>query len=213
MLYNETIEPGILALIKSLLEKDYLEDFNLVGGTALSLQLGHRKSIDIDLFTNKDFSPSFLLDNLRDHYEFKMDALEKNTLRGFIDKVKIDFITQKGELVKPLIIQDDIRMASKEDIGAMKVSAIAGDGTRIKDFIDVYFLLKNNSFGDLILWYKRKYKLDNDFHAVKSLVYFNDIDLNDWPEMVLEKGLTIKTVTDSLIKARDKYLKAKLSRK
>jgi hypothetical protein len=208
MLYKETVDPGTLALIKSLQEKDYLSNFNMVGGTALSLQLGHRKSIDIDLFTNIDFFPSSLLDNLRGDYEFKLDAMEKNTLRGFINEVKIDFITQKGVLVKPLIIEDSIKMVSKEDIGAMKVSVIAGDGTRIKDFIDVYFLLKLNSFGDLISWYKKKYKLDSDFHAVKSLVYFNDIDLADWPEMIREKDLTIKTITDSLLKARDEYLKS-----
>jgi Nucleotidyl transferase AbiEii toxin, Type IV TA system len=209
MLYQETVEPGTLALIKSLMEKDYLKDFTLVGGTALSLQLGHRKSIDIDLFTNKDFSPSGLIDNLRNDYEFKLDAMEKNTLRGSINEVKIDLITHKGDLVGPLIIEDNIKMASLKDIGAMKVRAIGGDGTRIKDFIDVYFLLKSYSFGDLILWYKIKYKLDNDFHAVKSLVYFNDIDLNDWPKMIREKDLTITMIKDTIIKARDEYFKNK----
>lgn len=210
MLYKETVEPGTIALIKSLMEKDYLKDFNLVGGTALSLQIGHRKSIDIDLFTRNDFSPSGLLDNLRNDYEFKLDAMEKNTLRGFMNEVKIDLIKHKGDGVKPLVIEERIKMASLEDIGAMKVRAIGGDGTRIKDFIDVYFLLKIYSFGDLISWYKIKYKLDNDFHAVKSLVYFKDIDFNDWPKMIREKDLTITSIKDTISKARDEYLKYKL---
>jgi hypothetical protein len=77
---------------------------------------------------------------------------------------------------------------SKQDIAAMKLNAIAGNGTRSKDFIDVYFLLKEFSVQQLLSFYQTKYSQRNSLHVLKSLIYFDDISMADWPEMVLEKS-------------------------
>jgi hypothetical protein len=55
MLHEETVSEGTLALIRRMTQDEMLKDFTLVGGTALALQLGHRKSVDIDLFGSRDF--------------------------------------------------------------------------------------------------------------------------------------------------------------
>lgn len=68
MLHLETVEPVTLGLLKSLMSKPYLSQFVLVGGTALALQIGHRKSIDLDMFTVTDMDTETLLDNLQKDY-------------------------------------------------------------------------------------------------------------------------------------------------
>ena len=98
-------------------------------------------------------------------------------------------------------------MASKPDIAAMKVNAITGNGTRVKDFIDLYFLLKEMNFSEIIQFYKTKYQTNNDFHAIKSLGYFDDIIIAEWPKMILEKDLDIKKLKKSIIVKRELYLK------
>jgi hypothetical protein len=92
----------------------------------------------------------------------------------------------------------------------MKVNAICVNGTRVKDFVDIYFLLKEYSFGQIIDFYSEKYKTRNDFLALKSLTYYSDINENDWPNLVKEKKLTLDKVKQTINNARDQYLKIKL---
>lgn len=93
----------------------------------------------------------------------------------------------------------------------MKLNAVAGNGTRVKDFIDIYFMLKKHSFSDLIDFYSTKYESRNEFHMIKSLTYFNDIIVEDWPNMYLEKNLTISDIKNLFLKKRDEFLAEKLS--
>jgi len=87
---------------------------------------------------------------------------------------------------------------SIEDIAAMKLNAITGNGTRSKDFIDIYFLLKQYSVEDMLHFYNTKYSTRNQLHVIKSLIYFNDIDTKDWPVMILEKKLNLAKVKKSI---------------
>jgi hypothetical protein len=80
-----------------------LADFNLVGGTALALYLGHRVSVDLDLFKPDDFDAINLKDYLMEKYDFKPDMYRpQNVLKGFIGKVVIDCITDRYPLIKPV---------------------------------------------------------------------------------------------------------------
>lgn len=65
MLHFETVEPDTLRLLNRLMASETLKDFCLVGGTGLSLRYGHRKSIDLDLFSTVQFESTEILDNLR----------------------------------------------------------------------------------------------------------------------------------------------------
>lgn len=210
MLYKETVDHRTLELIKTLQADHMLEGFLLVGGTALSLQIGHRISIDIDFFTQDEFEAQELLEYLEQTYTFQLQYMHKNTLKGIINGVFVDLLRHNYKLIENPVIDEDIKMASRQDIAAMKVNAVAGNGTRVKDFIDIYFLLKEYSFSELIEFYCRKYQSRNDFHIVKSLTYFNDIITEDWPNMHLEKALTIVDVQNFILKKRDEYLAVKL---
>jgi len=88
----------------------------------------------------------------------------------------------------------------------MKVNAISGEGTRVKDFIDIYFLLKQFSFGEIIGFFTKKYSLRNNAHVVKSLTWFEDVDLNDWPVMIREPELKFRQVRKDIIRQRDIFL-------
>ena len=64
MLHKQTIDTVTLAILKQLMVHPSLDNFVLVGGTALALQIGHRKSVDLDLFTVVAFDPDTLLADL-----------------------------------------------------------------------------------------------------------------------------------------------------
>lgn len=72
MLHKETVDTSTLELLKELQSKPYLNGFHLVGGTALALYYGHRRSIDIDLFTNNSFEASKLLEEIQNDYQRKL---------------------------------------------------------------------------------------------------------------------------------------------
>lgn len=194
MLFKNTIQASALELLKKLQASSPLKTFHLAGGTSLALQIGHRRSIDLDLFTQNDFDTNYLLEYLEQNFEFKLDYSSVNTLKGSIDNVKIDLITHKYPLVKKYTEIENIRLFSIPDIAAMKLNAIVGNGTRSKDFIDIYFILKNYSVENILNFYQTKYKTRNLLHVVKSLVYFDDINTQDWPEMILEKELKLSKV-------------------
>lgn len=206
MLFKNTIEESTLELLKKLQSTDELKNFCLAGGTALALQIGHRKSIDLDFFTQKDFDSNFLLEFLEQNFDFKLDFSAKNTLKGSINNIKIDLISHKYPLVKPIIEIEDVFLHSIEDIAAMKLNAIAGNGTRSKDFIDVYFILKQYSVKDILDFYKKKYQSRNVLHIIKSLTYFDDISTHDWPEMVLEKELKLSGLKKDIEKKIKQFL-------
>jgi hypothetical protein len=189
-----------LELLIKLQSDEILNNFSLAGGTSLALQIGHRQSVDLDLFTTDDFDVNFLLEFLEANYNFHSDFTANNTLKGFIDSVKVDFISHKYPLVNNIRNIESIKLYSIEDIAAMKLNVIAGNGTRSKDFIDLYFLLKEYSVQQLLNFYSAKYKTRNTFHVVKSMVYFDDISLQDWPVMVLEKNLNLEKLKKSIEK-------------
>lgn len=210
MLQKKAIRSNILELIRSLQSDKKFKDFYLVGETALALHLGHRESIDIDLFTIKDFDVNSTLEYLEQEYAFSLQLSAKNTLKGIIDDVFLDIISHKYPIIENPVESEGIRMLSQNDIIAMKVNAIAGDGTRIKDFIDIYFLLKHHSFSDIITYYKKKYSQRNDLHAIKSLCYFEDIDhKQDWPKLLKEKDLSLETIKNRIILSKNKYFSDK----
>jgi predicted nucleotidyltransferase component of viral defense system len=184
MLRKETVSESTLELLKKLLQEDILRDFFLVGGTALSLQIGHRISIDLDFFNKSPFNKDQMLAYLESAYSFQLDYESKNTLKGEIKGVKVDFITHNYPLVKPLILTEGIRMASPEDIVAMKLNAISGNGTRLKDFIDVAYLSSTLTLTDMVNAYEKKYRSRNPTMVVKALDYHHDINFDENIEMI-----------------------------
>ena len=179
MLHTETVARSTLELLKMLESESVMSNFNLAGGTSLALYLGHRISVDLVLFTPESFDAGKLEIFLRDKYGFRTDFMEKNTLKGTIDGVKIDCITHSyGYLEKPYT-ESDIRLYSMEDIVAMKLSAIADNGSRLKDFIDIAFLSTRFPFNSMLRVYERKFPGSNLIRPFKAITYFDDIDFEE----------------------------------
>lgn len=182
MLHKDSfiISENTFLLIQELQQHSALKDFFLVGGTSLALQLGHRNSVDIDLFTLNEFSTDELILKLKPEFEvIPTLKKEKDTLLSEIRKVKTDFIRHNYPLVKAPITEEGITFLSCEDIAAMKLNAITNSGKRLKDFIDIYFLLEKFSIHEMIKFFEIKYPKWNPLMALKAVTFFGDID----PEM------------------------------
>jgi hypothetical protein len=197
MFHSNTVSSATLELLKRLMRDNRLTDFFLVGGTALSLQIGHRISIDLDLFTVSDFKEEEILAHLTNEYGFSLDFRSKNTLKGEINGVKIDLIAHQYPLVKPFVVEGDIRMAGLEDISAMKLNAVAGYGRRIKDFIDLAYLSSFLTAAQIKEAYAEKYASTNPVMALKALDYHNDIDFTEKIE-ILDKGYSWSKIESRL---------------
>ena len=179
MLQTQTVEPRTLELLRKLQSEPLMSSFNLVGGSALALRLGHRKSIDLDLFTNEDFDIVELREMLVEKYAMKVAFERGQTLKGFIDGVMIDCIRFNYPRIKEPDIADGVRLESIPDIIAMKLDTISHNGTRIKDFIDIATLSSQYSLNEMLKFYLAKYPNANVLMPVKSLVYFGDINFNE----------------------------------
>jgi predicted nucleotidyltransferase component of viral defense system len=184
MLHIETVEPGAFSVLKQLMEIPKLKDFSLVGGTALSLYFGHRKSVDLDLFSTNQFENTVIVDTLKKKFHDKFIMEEKAPRFGvfcFIHDVKVDFVMHPHLLIRPELSIDDIRMFSVEDIIAMKVQAILGRG-RKKDFWDIAELLLHYTINDFINFHKEKYTSQNLLITVpQALTYFADAEESEDP--------------------------------
>jgi len=192
MLYKNAVDESTLGLLKSIQSKDYSKGFYLVGGTALSLYMGHRKSIDLDLFSNFSFDSRNLLEQIHQDHEYQILQTATNTLRGRINFVNVDFIAHRYPWIGDPVIHDKISLASIEDILAMKINAITTSGQRSKDYIDVYFALEKFSLEELLELYQKKYGQESRMPAIKSLMYFDDVDLSDWPVLLKKPDLKWK---------------------
>lgn len=192
MLRKETVTPETLELLKELMQDKLLVSFVLVGGTALALQIAHRRSIDIDLFSKEAFNETELSDYLRRAYNFTLNFTAKNTLKGEINGIKVDLITHAyPDVLKPLTIEG-VRMVSLEDIAAMKLNAIIGSGSRVKDFVDVAYLSSHLSLKKMIQAYAAKYSENNSIMTLKALNFHNDINFKE-PVQLLEGGFNWDT--------------------
>lgn len=159
--------------------KIFKKDFYLAGGTALALQIGHRDSIDFDFFSQGDIDTKKIFEKITEtfiDYKILKTQEEKNTLTVFISNgIKLSLFGYKYSLLNNTIDDENLRIASVEDIGCMKLSAITSRATN-KDYIDLYYILQKIDLKNLLEKCSEKF-LDLDTSLIlKSLVYFDDID-------------------------------------
>ena len=172
-----------MELLSSLMKTDAFSDTRLVGGTALALQIGHRKSIDLDLFGIINFSE---LDKNKIFGQFKKVVTIKSSANVnilLINDIKVDFVNYSYPWLEPVLIKNEIRLAGLKDIAAMKLAAITGRGYK-KDFIDIYFLLNYYKMSELLDFYSDKYDDGSMYMVIKSLTYFEDAEKDPMPEMI-----------------------------
>ena len=191
MLHRDTVESRTFDLLVELIQDAKLKHYHLVGGTALSLLLGHRKSIDLDLFTRKPFDYKSLEGHLLETYpdrQIEIIVQLPNTLMLKIDGIKVDFIQHDYSQLKPLIQSESIRLASFDDIAAMKVNAIVQSGKRMKDFIDMAEIARHRTIDQVVDAYASKYPnaIPSKF-ARKAIAYFEEVKEAERPEIMQGK--------------------------
>lgn len=194
------IKPETFTLIQELQSLDFLKGFYLVGGTALALKLGHRNSIDIDLFTQDEFDDAQLIENLSEKYKINLVYNRRNTIICAINEIKTDFIRHNYPLLNEPISEEGISYLSLEDIAAMKLNAIINSGKRVKDFIDIYFLLEHFSLNQMLGFYETKYKHSNKMIPLRAVNFFEEIDINIDPP-ILKKPLPFSKISKRINEA------------
>jgi predicted nucleotidyltransferase component of viral defense system len=183
MLHYNTITQLLHSILADLMATDVFKDFRLVGGTALSLHRGHRMSVDIDLFTDAEYgSVDFeAIDTfLRSNYSYvdtnNYDVIGMGKCYFIGDSqlkcIKLDlFYTDK--FIDEIILIDGLRLASIEEIIAMKMDVILRTG-RKKDFWDIHELKDNYSISEMIALHEKRYPYTHDKEVLKQK--FKDFD-------------------------------------
>ena len=187
MLYLETVESSTLELLKKLQRLPVLEQTRLVGGTALALQLGHRKSIDLDFFGTVDCEAEYLRESIAGMASLTILKESPHIHIYIVDGIKVDIVNYKYPWLDDVVLEQGLRLASVSDIAAMKITAIIGRGTK-KDFIDIAFLLHHFSLEEILHFYAAKYNDSSVFMAMKSLAYFDDAEADPMPDMFVSQS-------------------------
>lgn len=186
MLYYKTVNNLLKEVLLQLMAAKAFENFRLVGGTSLSLQIGHRESIDIDLFSDVDYGEidfdaieKHLEANYKyvDHLSNIIPGIGKSYLIGE-DKdnaLKLDiFYTDK--FIQPIYLEDTIRMATIEEIIAMKLDVVQRGG-RKKDFWDLHELFEKYSLNQMLDLHEQRYPYTHDSDLI--IQNFTDFSLAD----------------------------------
>jgi len=193
--------------LKQLMGLAALKDFTLVGGTALSLKFGHRKSIDLDLFSISKFDNQELKDLLAANFESFESSVPNNApgVFAYIDGVKVDFVQYHFHpLIRPVEIVDGVRMASDEDIAAMKIFAILQRAKK-KDFWDINLLLEKFGLENIISFYREKFPKNQMLISIsQALLYFDDVENDEDP--VSLHNMTWEQVKKEIKKHVNNYL-------
>ena len=183
MLFYNTIESGTLDLLKKFQSESFFENCRLVGGTALALQYGHRKSVDLDFFGTFLSDAMLIKALLQKIGSYQTIQESKFIFQYIVDGVKVDFVNYPYPWILPKVEEDSLALASPKDIAAMKLSAITNRGTK-KDFIDLYELLDHFTLEQMFGFYREKYTDAIPFMTLKSLTWFEDAEDDPMPFML-----------------------------
>ena len=157
------------------------EHFALAGGTNLSLRLGHRISVDIDLFTNLPFNKEVVRETIIDAFKTVTIIDEsKQSIACIINGIKTDLLLHAYPVLAPIDLIDGIRMQSLHDVTAMKLNAVNNRGAK-KDFWDIAALLSHFTVAEMLELYRQKYQANDLGMIVRSMTYFEDAEMQADP--------------------------------
>jgi predicted nucleotidyltransferase component of viral defense system len=186
-MFTKTLLPDTFRAIQLVSDVPEIKKAYLAGGTSLALQLGHRISVDLDFFTEQEFSEKELSVKLANLPGFVQDGTAWGTVWGKIGQTKFSMFYCKYSLLEQTVPFEGIQLASLADIAAMKIHAIEDRGTR-RDFVDIYFLSKKYSLEEMLTFYQRKYVVleDHLYSILRSLDYFEDAEQEQqMPQMLV----------------------------
>jgi predicted nucleotidyltransferase component of viral defense system len=206
MLYENTVAPATLGLLKKLMQIEALKPFALVGGTNLSLRLGHRISEDLDIFAVEAYESDAIAQPLIDMFLDEITIVEQrtHTLLAYVRGVKIDLVLHRYPYIEPIEIIDGIRFASIPDIVAMKLNAVTRRGSK-KDYFDLAELLNYYPLSTMLRFFSDKYTTTDIGFVVRSLVYFEEAERSKDPIMLTK--INWHQVKEKIEKAVKEYWK------
>ncbi len=198
-LYWNTVSPILKEVLLNLMNEPFFNPFRLVGGTALSLQIGHRMSVDIDMFTDAAYG-SIDFDAIKSYLEKKYDYCNYRTTtvnvafgtyvevgHSSTEFVKIDFFYTDEFIFEPLIV-DNIRMATQHEIIAMKMDVVLRGG-RKKDFWDLHFFIDKVSIDEMISLFNQRFPYNDELEQIKNqITFFDNADSDFDPNCLLSKN-------------------------
>jgi predicted nucleotidyltransferase component of viral defense system len=196
VIHWNTVSPLLKSVLLDLMNEALFHPFRLVGGTALSLQLGHRLSVDIDMFTSVEYG-SIDFYEIKDFLEYRFDYCNYRNLdfvamgtyfevgKSKEDFVKIDLFYTDEFIFEP-INSEQVRMASPEEIIAMKLEVINNNG-RKKDFWDLHYFLNLYTLDEMIAFYERRYPYNESASLKQQLINFEEADKDFDPVCLLNK--------------------------
>lgn len=202
MLYENTVAPATLGLLKELMQVEALQTFALVGGTNLSLRLGHRISEDLDIFANEPYDSEDVSRPLHDLFPGEIVVADKriHTWLAYVRGVKVDLVLHRYPYLQPIETIDGIRFLSTPDIVAMKLNAITRRGAK-KDFYDIAELLEHYTLDEMLQFFADKYAQTDIGFVVRSLTYFEEAENSKdavslrkitWPEVKKKVQLAVR---------------------
>jgi len=185
MLQIKTVVPATRALLKNIQALPDFKDLRLVGGTALALQLGHRESIDLDFFGVWDLKLDLF--KLLSQCGEVEHSTEKKRLQFYkVNGVKCDFVTYEYPWLSSAVEEKGFRLASLEDIAAMKLQTVTSRG-RVKDYIDIAELLNHFTLHEMMGFFVKKFHDGTPLLVFRSLMWFKDAEEDDEMPVMLKR--------------------------
>jgi Nucleotidyl transferase AbiEii toxin, Type IV TA system len=210
MLHKETVTPELLEVLKSLMSIEQLKAFQLVGGTAIALQLGHRKSVDIDLFSNQKADLRAISQTIRSNFpERSAITLTQSSISTFIRGVRVDIYDDWSiPFQRELVYDEEIRLSNLEDLAAFKLSTIIGRREK-KDYIDLFFLFKSLDAAKVLTDFKTYEPLLSDKSLVFALAEVDTVKNNKSPMPDMLLAVDWKEIKDVMIEESRRFIQMK----
>ncbi|MGE0447451.1 MAG: nucleotidyl transferase AbiEii/AbiGii toxin family protein, partial [Vicinamibacterales bacterium] len=154
--HREVLPPGWQPVAQALADAGALDGFALAGGTALALYFGHRRSVDLDLFTEQAFAPTTIVDRLRHAAGLSVIQTAPGTLHLSLQGVLVTYLHFPYPALFPTHTLAPLTVLDPRDVACMKLQAIAAGGAR-RDFVDLYVVAQEHGLQAILNWFDQKF--------------------------------------------------------
>lgn len=204
MLQYKVVDDATLDLLIQINNCSLFKQYRLVGGTALALIHGHRKSIDLDFFGPEKIDTYEMMQFFKSIGDVKEVRSSSKIDSLFLNNVKIDVVNYPYPWIDSVLKDEEIRIASSKEIAAMKIAAITNRGSK-KDFYDLNKLLEIYSLQQIIDFYLEKFTDSSVFFVLKSIIYFDDAE--DQEDPILFDPISWDAVKENIISAHLDFIR------